>query len=212
MQKTFKEAMMDMWDALIPMVGLNLIWFVLTILVVTAFPATGALYYATNRIAHGEAAGTGTFFEGFKEQFWTSWKWGIINLIIYSLLIMNIWFYGQFEGWFFLILQSLFFSFTLIYTSMLIYVYPFLLEQEQPSLRVAIRNSFAVFVRFMVRSFGLLIFIILLVVVSIILPPLWILVTGSVILYLANWQTIQFIRLLKDEDQKKTENKDQEST
>lgn len=203
MRKTFKDALIDMWDALVPMVGLNLIWFVLTLPVFTAFPAMGALYYATNRIAHGESASTGIFFDGFKEQFWTSWKWGILNLIVYSILVMNIWFYGQFEGWGFLILQSLFFSLTLIYTCMLLYIYPFLLEQEKPSLKMAIRNSFAAFVRFMGRSFGLLIFIIAVFVISILLPPLWILLSVSLVLYLANWQTIQVIRQLKDEDQKK---------
>jgi uncharacterized membrane protein YesL len=185
------------------MVGLNLIWFVLTILVIPAFPAAGALYYATNRIAHGEMAGLGLFFDGFKEYFWTSMKWGALNSLVYLLLAVNIWFYGQFEGWGFLILQSLFFSLALIYSCMMIYIYPFLLEQENPVLKHAIRNSFAAFGRFMGRSFGLLLLFIVLVVVSILLPPLLLVITVSLMAYLSNWQTIQAVRNFQDEANKR---------
>lgn len=199
--KTFKEAMIDAWDALIPMVGINIMWFILTIPVVTAFPAFGGLYYATNRISHGEMADLKIFFEGFKTNIWSSYKWGFVNLIVYFLIILNIWFYGQFDGFGFVILQSLFFSALLIYTCMQIYTFPFLLEQDEPSLKIAIRNSFAVFVRFMGRSFLLLLFIFLLSVVSIFLPPLWILFTMSLIVYLGNWQTLYAIHKLREADQ-----------
>ena len=201
-QKTFKDALMDGWDALIPMVGLNLIWFILTILVLPAFPAMGGLYYATNRIAHGESANVRTFFEGFKEFFWTSWKWGLVNLAVYFLLVLNIWFYGEFEGWGFLILRSIFFSISIIYTGIHFYTFPFLIEQDEPSLKIAYRNSFAAFARFMGRSFGLLVLFLLIAVVSILLPPLWIIITVSTIIYLSNWQTLYIIRILKKEQEK----------
>ncbi len=204
--KTFKEALLDAWDALIPFVGLNIVWFLLTLLVVTAFPAFGGLYYVTNRVAHGEMADLQTFLEGFKTYFWTSFKWGFLNLIAYFLLTLNIWFYGQFEGFGFVILQSLFFSALLIYTCMQIYTYPFLLEQDTPSIKMAIRNSFAVFVRFMGRSFGMLLFFLLLAVISTLLPPLWILLTMSLIVYISNWLTLDSIQKLR-EIEKEEENK-----
>ncbi len=210
MQKSFKDAMIDVWDALIPLAGLNLIWFLLTILIVTAFPAAGGLYYATNRIAHGESANISTFFEGFKQYFWTSWKWGLLNLLVYFLLFTNFWFYGQFEGWGFLILQSLFFSLTLIYSCLMIYIFPLLLEQEDPSLKTALRNSVAAFARFMGQSFGLLVFIIILAVVSILLPPLWFVITVSIMAYLTNWQTIRVIQTLMSEDRQKSGKADDE--
>lgn len=195
--KTFKDALIDFWDALIPIVGINIAWFVLTILVVTAFPAFGGIYYATNRIAHGESVNLGTFFEGFKEYFWTSWKWGLVNLLVYSILASNIWFYGQLEGWGFLALQSLSFSLILIYTCLQIYTFPFLLEQDEPSIKIALRNSFAAFVRYMGRSFGLLFALVLLAGVSVLLPPLWIVITVSFMVFLANWQTLYVIQELE---------------
>jgi len=205
-RKTLKEAIIDAWDALIPLVGLNIIWFVLAAFVVTAIPAFGGLYYAANRIAHGETAGFGTFFEGFKKHFWTSWKWGLFTLLMYSLLLMNVWFYGQFDGIGFLILQSLFASSILIFTCMQIYTYPFLLEQDHPSLKIALKNSFAAFVRFMGRTLAMLFCIIILSAISVFLPPLWILISMSVILYFANWQTLVVIfEIQKAEAEKNVE-------
>ena len=97
-KKTFKDAILDAWDALIPLVGLNLIWFVLTLLVVTAIPAFGALYYATNRIAHGNPRILGPFLKGLGHNFGLSWKWGLLTLLVFGLLSLNVWFYGQFDG------------------------------------------------------------------------------------------------------------------
>jgi uncharacterized membrane protein YesL len=195
--KTFKEALVDFWDALIPLVGLNILWFLLTALVIPAFPALGGLYYVTNRVAHGEMADTRTFFEGFKSHFWTSYKWGFLNLIAYFLLTLNIWFYGQFEGFGYVILQSIFFSATVIYTCIQIYTYPFLLEQEVPSIKTALRNGFAAFVHFMGRSFLMLLFILVIAVISTLFPPLWILVTMGLIVYFGNWQTLVSIQKLR---------------
>ena len=192
-RKTLKEAIMDAWDALIPLAGLNMIWFLFTALVITAFPAFGGLYYATNQITHGESAGLGTFFEGFKEQFWISWKWGLVTLIVYGLSFVNIWFYGQFEGLGYLLLQSFFLSALLVFTCINIYTYPFLLEQEKPSIKLALKNSFAAFVRYMGRTLLLVLFSIALAIVSVLLPPLWILCTMSVITYFANWQALVII-------------------
>jgi uncharacterized membrane protein YesL len=209
MQKTFKDAIIDAWDAFIPMVLLNLMWFLLTLLVITAFPATGALYYATNRLVHGETPDISTFLDGFKGQFWTSWKWGFLNLFVFFILVLNIWFYGQFEGWGFLVLQSIFISITMIYSCMALFIYPFLLEQDEPTLKVAVRNSFAVFVRFMGRSIGLLVLFVLLSVVSTLLPPLWFIITISLMAYLGNWQTIEFIGKLSNDGLKDKKTIDQ---
>jgi uncharacterized membrane protein YesL len=198
-RKSFKDAVIDAWDALIPLVVLNVAWLLLSVLIVTAIPAFGALFYATNRISHGESVGIKSFFDGFKDQFWTSWKWGIFALLVIGLTILNVWFYGQFDGVGYVIIQSLFFSFLIMFAMMQIYMYPFLLEQEEPSLKTAIRNSFVGFGRNLGRSVGLFFFFIILAVVSTLLPPLWILLTVSVFAYFSNWQTLEVIKEMKKE-------------
>jgi uncharacterized membrane protein YesL len=94
----------------------------------------------------------------------------------------------------------------LIFTGMHIYLFPFLLEQDQPSLKIAIRNSFTVFVRYMGRTFLMLLFFVALAAVSVLLPPLWLLLTMSLMLYFANWQTRTVIFDLRQAEAEKKEN------
>ena len=154
--KPLKEAIIDAWDALIPLVILNFIWFVLTILIVSAIPAFGGLYYAVNQISHGKTAGINTFFEGFKKYFWTSWKWGLFSMVIGGLLTLNVWFYSQFEGIGFILLRNLFIGIVLLFSCLIQYTYPFLLEQEKPSLKTALKNSIVAFIRYFGRTVLLL--------------------------------------------------------
>ena len=198
--KTFKDAVIDAWDAIISLVVINMLWVLFTVLVITAFPAFGGLYYATNRIAHGEIAGAGDFFYGFRNFWGTSWKWGLLSVGVLGLSAINVWFYGQFEGFGFVIIQSLFLSFIILFMCVQIYLYPFLLEQEMPSLRTAVKNSFSVFIGFMGRTILVFISFLILAIVSTLLPPLWLLLTASLITYFSNWQTIVIIENLREKE------------
>jgi uncharacterized membrane protein YesL len=91
----------------------------------------------------------------------------------------------------------LFLSSTLIFASMQIYTYPLLLEQEKPSIKIAFRNSFVLFVKFMGRSIATMLSFLALSVISVILPPLWLILTMSTIVYFSNWQTLSVINELK---------------
>ena len=195
--KTLKEALIDAWDALIPLVGLNLLWVVLTLLVVTAFPAYAGLHFATNQIAHGQSAGIRDFFEGFKKYFWISWKYGLINLVLYFLVAVNLRFYGGFEGFGFVLLQGFFVAFTVLWTVVQMYVFPFILEQEEPSIKMAFRNSAVICLQYIKSTIGLFVFFFIFCVISTLLPPIWILLTVSFMTYMANWQTITAIRKLR---------------
>ena len=158
------------------------------------FPAVGGLFYATNKIAHGEYDGVNSFFEGFRKYFWTSWKYGLLSLAIYFFIFISIRFYSGFKGYGYLIFLSISIAFLIFWTCMQFYIYPFLLEQKEASIKTAIRNSFAVFISFIGRSFGYLFFYMGVIVVSTLLPPLWIFVTVSFMTFTANWFTIFAIR------------------
>ncbi len=195
--KTFKEALIDAWDALIPLVGINFVWVISTLLVVTAFPGYAGVQYATNQIAHGDYIGFRDFMDGIKKYFWVSWKYGLLNLVMYFLIALNLRFYSEFEGIGYTLLQGFFLSFAILWTIVQMYVFPFILEQEEQSLKLAFRNSAAVCIRFMGRTFGLFAFFIVLAAVSSLIPPIWLLITVSFMIYLTNWQTIAMIRELK---------------
>jgi uncharacterized membrane protein YesL len=179
----------------IPLITTNVMWLLLSLPVVTLIPATGGLYYATNLLAHDKVSSWRSVLEGFRRHFWLSWRWGSLNLVIYGGLIANIWFYGQVSWgvWF----RPLFLLLTLLWTLLQIYLFPILLEQERPSLRLALRNSFILLLR---RPFHTLGWFIALAVLALgstyFLPPLWLVFTVSLLLYLSNRATIQAIERL----------------
>ena len=195
-KQTFKEALIGIWEALFPLVGLNLIWVILTILVIPAMPAYAGLNFAINMIAKGEPVGTREFFEGFKKFFWISWKYGVLNLTIYAVAYFNIRFYANYEGFGFVLLQYFFVFLTSLWSMLQIYVFPLLLEQDKPSILQGLRNSGVIFLKFPARSLALCALTSGIVVLSIFVPPLIVLLSGSFLVYLFNWQAIWVLQEL----------------
>jgi uncharacterized membrane protein YesL len=95
-----RERSIDLYYDLIALITVNVMWFALTLPIVTAIPALGALFYATNRLAHGYGADWRTFRDGFRAHFWLSWRWGLVSLVIFGILGGNLWFYARADaGW-----------------------------------------------------------------------------------------------------------------
>ncbi|GIV81061.1 MAG: hypothetical protein KatS3mg051_0415 [Anaerolineae bacterium] len=197
---TFQDILLGAYYDLISLILVNIIWFLLTVPVITAIPALGGLYYATNRLAHQSAADWRTFLEGFRTHFWLSWRWGLLNLASLSIIGSSLWFYSQVDtvwaGW----MHTLMIGVLLWWTLIQLLTYPFLLEQSDRRLRVAIRNSLVMLLRrplFTVFT-GISIGVLILVSIYLVLPA-WTFVTGSLCTYLANRAVISTINSMQDQ-------------
>lgn len=180
----------------IPLITTNVMWLLLSLPIITLIPAMGGLYYATNLLAHDRDASWRSVWQGFRQHFWLSWRWGLLNVLIYGGLVANIWFYGRVSWgvW----VRPFFLALTVLWTLLQIYFFPTLLEQERPSLRLAIRNSFIILLRRPLPTLGYLIALVVFALgSSYLLPPLWFVFTVSLLLYLSNLATIQAIERLK---------------
>lgn len=200
---TFQDILLGAYYDLISLILVNIIWFLLTLPVVTAIPALGGLYYATNRLAHQTPADWRTFLEGFRAHFWLSWRWGLMNVASFGILGSSLWFYSQVEaawaGW----VRTLMIGLLLWWFIIQVLTYPFLLEQTDRRLPVALRNSLVMLVRrplFTVLT-GTSIGVLILLSVYL-MRPAWIFLTGSLCAYLANRAVISTIS--KMQDQKET--------
>lgn len=200
---TFQDILLGAYYDLISLILVNIIWFLLTLPVVTAIPALGGLYYATNRLAHQTPADWRTFLEGFRAHFWLSWRWGLMNVAGFGILGSSLWFYSQVEagwaGW----VHALMIGLLLWWFMIQVLTYPFLLEQTDRRLPVALRNSLVMLVRrplFTVLTGTSIGALILLSVY--LMRPAWIFLTGSLCAYLANRAVISTIS--KMQEQKET--------
>jgi uncharacterized membrane protein YesL len=186
-----RDALVDAYYDAIPLITTNLLWFALTLPLITAPPATAGLYYATHRLAHRRSANWRTFFEGFRTAFWLGWRWALANLLLLAAAGGGIRLYGRmgtaWSGW----AQGLLLGLAVLWGLLQIYTFPLLLEQEDRRMVTAVRNSIVLFIKYPVTSVGLALLMALLGLVStLLLPPAWVLVTGSLGAYLANRGTI----------------------
>jgi len=192
--KQFLEQVYALTPALF---SLNILWTLLTIPVVTAFPAAVALSYATNQLAHGEEAGWGVMWHGFKQHLGRSYLWGLLNVFVVLVVYSNIWFYSHLEGDWTAWVQGLFLGLAFLWLLLQMYALPLLFEQERPHLGLALRNSLVLLGSHPLYGLGIMVLIIVIAIVTtVFLFPIWLLLSAGVIAYLANKATITSIARL----------------
>jgi uncharacterized membrane protein YesL len=191
-----RERLTNAYLALIPLITINFLWFFACLPIVTAIPATGALFYSTNKLVHGNGADWRTFVEGFRACFRFSWGWGLLNVIVVVLLVSNYLFYAQMQRgagtlpW----LPALVIVITFLWLMLQVYIFPLMLQQEKPSLRNALRNALIILIRRPFYTVAVTLVIVLIVVVStLLLVPAWVFITASLCAYIANASTLSAI-------------------
>ncbi len=190
--RVLRDKLTDAYMLAIPLITLNVAWFVTSLLLVTAIPAAGALFYATNQLAHGKPASWSTFFEGFRWSLRRSWAWGLLNLLVVLVVLGYLYIFAQqFEGGLRIWASALVLAALYLWLSMQLYTFPLLLEQEQPRLRLALRNAAVMLLKRPLYTFGATALLIALAAgTTLMLAPAWFLITGSFSAYLANAATL----------------------
>ncbi|HEY9076830.1 MAG TPA: hypothetical protein VIO61_09860 [Anaerolineaceae bacterium] len=194
---TIWKSLVFVYDDILTVILFNILWFFVSLGILTAPPAMAGLYYATNQIAHRESVDWKTLFYGFKKYFWASWRWSILNLLVIGVLISNIIFYRNLnQSWGFLV-QSLFLGLSVIWLSIQMFMYPLLIEQEKPDVRTALRNCLILYSKKPWLTIFSLLFIIILIVISYYFTVAFVVLTVGFIAYFENYLTIYLIQEIK---------------
>lgn len=166
------------YEELFLCVYLSLMWWLGQILVVTAAPATMGLNKTCNELANYRRGDSAYFREGARTEIGKGWFLYLIFLLTPAALAFNFWFYLHAEG--LLRSFSIFWLWALV-TALMIgqYVFPLMWQQEEPSIKMALRNGALLVARHPLYSFLMLLFELLLLVLSVALTlPLLILAPG----------------------------------
>jgi len=142
--RVIRAALRDTWSDLLTTAVCSLLWIVANLLLVTGPPATVALFYVTNRMAHGEFADPRDFLRALRRYFGIGWRWGLVNGVVLLLLVGDVIITGRLsQSDVARLAQGFFLAGLAIWLLLQLYVLPFLLEQETPSVRLALRNGVA---------------------------------------------------------------------
>src|SRR5690606_11706417 len=137
-----RRALSDATTGLFTVLASNLFWLVGNALVITGPPATLALFYVANRLARGEVTDPGDFIAAFRRYFKPAWRWGLLNLLVVFFLVGDVLITGRLlEPRAARLIQGFYIQALLFWLFLQLYLLPFLLEQEQPQVRLALRNA-----------------------------------------------------------------------
>jgi hypothetical protein len=196
----FKERLLNFYRKSMPYVHINLAWFVLSLPILSFFPALGGLYYAVEALDREEHAEWRTVWGGFKKYGWLSLKWGLVVLTIDIILGLITWFFfsiGQTWGTFAGIATIIILT---IWLAINQFSYPLLMKQKDKSIFVAIRNGYVVVLRQPLTAIKLLLLTLLISIVSTLIPPLWILISMALIIHLREMTTQSAVDRIKKVD------------
>jgi uncharacterized membrane protein YesL len=156
-------------------------------------PAMAGLWNVANRVTDELVIHWSDYFEGFRRYFWKSLGLALINILVLSVLLSNVWFYAPSNNPFnldpntSLVIRILFLLLTVLWLAYQMYPMALLLEQTDQRLRTALRNAG---VLFLTRpGFGILLALVLALVMAISTYPLvvpWFLLTLSFVAIACN--------------------------
>jgi len=135
------QALSDWWDDWINMALISLVWLLCWVTIVLGPPATFGLYYVTNQLVRGRSLGLRGFLEGGRRYFLKSWLWMLLNLAAAAVSAVNIWFYGQLDADWAGIARAFPLFLGLTWLVVQFYALPYLMEQKDESLKLALRNG-----------------------------------------------------------------------
>lgn len=135
------ETLRDWYNGMVGLAVINFVWFVLSLTVILLPPATAGLYTVTSSLAHGKGAHFSDLWPGMRRYVWVSYRWALANIGVAVVLAVGIDFYGRTAGVLGAFIQALFASAGMLWLTMQLYTWPFLMEQETLHLRQALKNA-----------------------------------------------------------------------
>jgi len=203
----------DCWEEIMLLVLLNILWslaallptiplFVLqavNLILALAFSLilflplpiiSGALAFVTNQISRGKAVGWETFTFGLRRYWAKSLVVAAINLVVFLLLVANLWFYGSvLQGIWTDIAVSVWLVAGLYWLLVQVFWFPMILELESEQVFVALRNALAMVVITPGFSLTLGVIILVLALLCIALTVPFVLFMAALLLLVANHAT-----------------------
>lgn len=135
------EAMLDMWEELFSIFLYSVIGGLLSLLIVPIPFVLAAHYSVAQRIVQARVVSWRDWFSLGREHWQFFYKWGALLGLTVLLIIIDVRFYGSADIPGAQILQQVLIGFFILWAAMQPFVPAFYFEQEDGSLRTALRNG-----------------------------------------------------------------------
>lgn len=170
------------YDELFLCVFMSVVWWGGTLLVVTAAPATLGVNNVANRMANYKRVDSSFFWEAARSYMGRGWLLYLISLLLPIIIGVSIVFYLGAAGW--LRLLAFVCMWLLLFALMIgQYFFPLFWQQDEPDIRLILRNAALLALQNPLYSFLILVFQLLLIAISIAITlPLFLLTPALIAL------------------------------
>jgi hypothetical protein len=146
--------------------------------------AFSGLFYTNYQVASGESVDWRTYFEGIRRYWWPGIRWTVLNgVVLFSTSFYLIFFSYREEAWA-AGLMGLDLGLMAMWVLSQMLTFPLMLHQEQPRFRTALRNALVFLMRWPTISFVFLLPALLLILLTLIFPPIGVFLSLGLIAYL----------------------------
>ena len=122
-------------------------------------------------------------------------------LVSTFLIAVNIQFYGNIDWKYADLARSAFIGFSILWAAIMLYIFPFFLEQKKPGLILAFRNSAVLLFRAPLQTLGILVIVAAIFYFSTFhMFILWIFISMFLITYLSNRVAIQLMNKYRQDE------------
>jgi uncharacterized membrane protein YesL len=165
----------DTYEELFILIGANLLTLLLFIPIVTGPPALAGLHNLGFYVANEKRVEFSLFWEGFRSFFLDSWKLAALNILVFAVLGVDIWFYlFQAQGaWWVAGLLGLWML--VIWVVAQLYSFPLLVRQEERKLFSLLKNAILLTLAYPAFSLTAALLLLLILVLSLVFPIVFVL-------------------------------------
>ena len=175
-----------LYEELFMAVFLSVAFWIGAIPIVTLPLAIMGMHNVANRMANYKRVANSFFWEGSRTNIGKGWLLFLASLLAPVLIIFNIWFYINRDGWVAAIGFAWFWLLVLV-LMVAQYLFPLIWQQDEPDVRMALRNAFLLTLRHPLYSFLMLLFQLVLLGLSVALVPLLVLLYPAAIAITQNF-------------------------
>ncbi len=136
-----QQVAIDIYNWLLPLVTINILWFLLSLTVVLMPPATAALYEIAYLAKKGHDPDIRTFLAAIRRWLLKSWLWGAGCLLLVVLAGVALQFYSAQQNPIGNLLLTVTGAILIFIALIEFYHWPYMMAQETPHLVSAVRNA-----------------------------------------------------------------------
>jgi len=160
----------DTYEELFVLIGANLLALVLFIPIVTGPPALAGLHYLGFHIANEKRVEFGFFWEGFRSCFLDSWKLAALNVLVFGVLGIDIWFYMVKVQGVWQVAGLVGVWMLLVWALAQLYTFPLMVRQEERKLFLLLKNAVLLTLAYPVFSLTTAVLLVLILALSVAFP------------------------------------------